>query len=384
MGIPKKMWGLQRCCSANGARDYKTSILPIFRETNRAMALPRIDHKQTPDIVIPDCCNAGVILRVLAGVNLTVVIAMLMHDLPRLTGLSAFVDASTLIELACFVSLLTLCAVRRHALPWPMYLQRAMCALVPALSTLVLWRVEQRFEWMFGGIAQPSLLGSMLVAALYGAFFQHYFELRAKAFSPALGEAQLQVLQARIRPHFLFNSLNAVLSLIRSEPRRAEAALEDLADLFRVLMRDARSLTSLYDELHLCRQYLSIEKIRIGDRLDVEWDTSAIHDDVLKLAQVPSLLLQPLLENAVYHGVEQRSEPAKIRIIVRRARDEIHITISNPYQRQESVSTGNHMALDNIRRRLVLLYDVEAEMKTVIANGCFEVRLVIPYVKGAR
>ena len=348
------------------------------------MASTRIDHQQTPEIVIPDCCNAGVIVRVLAGVNLTVVVVMSMQDGPSLAVLSAFVDASPLIELVCFVSLLALCAVRRHVLPRPVYLQRAICAVLPALSTLIMWRLEQRFEWMSSGIAQPSLIASMLIAALYGAFFQHYFELRAKAFSPALGEAQLQVLQARIRPHFLFNSLNAVLSLIRSEPRRAEAALEDLADLFRVLMRDARSLTSLYDELHLCRQYLSIEKIRLGDRLEVKWDTSAIHEDVLKQAQVPSLLLQPLLENAVYHGVEQRSEPALICIGVRRARDEIHITISNPYQRQESVSTGNHMALDNIRRRLVLLYDVEAEMKTEIVNGCFEVRLVLPYHKGAR
>lgn len=348
------------------------------------MASSPIENKLPPDCVIPDCCNAGVIVRVLAGVNVPIIVAMLIQDLPRLTGLSAFVDASTLIELACFVSLVVLCAVRRVALHWPTQLQRAACVLVPVLVTFLLWRMQQRFDWMWGGIAQPSLIGSMLAAALYGAFFQHYFLLRAKAFSPALGEAQLQVLQARIRPHFLFNSLNAVLSLIRSEPRRAETALEDLADLFRVLMRDARALTSLHDELHLCRQYLSIEKIRLGDRLEVNWDTSAIHDDVLKQAQIPSLLLQPLLENAVYHGVEQRSEPALIRIIVRRARDEIHIAIINPYQRHESVSAGNHMALENIRQRLILLYDVEAEMKTTIANGYFEVRLVIPYVKGLR
>lgn len=348
------------------------------------MALSPSEKKPPPEIVIPDCCNAGVIVRVLGGVNLTIIVAMLMQDLPRMTGLTAFIDASTLIELVCFVSLIALCGLRRFASGWPHRAQRALCAVVPALVTLLLWRVQQRFDWMLGSTPQPSMVGSMVVAALYGAFFQHYFALRAKAFSPALGEAQLQVLQARIRPHFLFNSLNAVLSLIRSEPRRAEAALEDLADLFRVLMRDARALTSLHDELHLCRQYLSIEKIRLGDRLEVSWNTTAIHDDVLKQAQIPSLLLQPLIENAVYHGVEQRSEPALIRILVRRARDEIHIVMTNPYQRQESVSPGNHMALDNIRRRLTLLYDVEAELKTAIVDGCFEVRLVIPYVKGPR
>ncbi len=342
--------------------------------------LPAI--KNTPhDLLIPDCCNAGVIVRVLAGVNLPVIIVMLMRNSTVFGALLAFIDVSTLIELACFVSLITLCAVRRHAWQMTAWQQRLICALVPALATLLLWRALQRFDWITGVASQPSLIGSMLMAALYGCFFQHYFSLRATALSPALGEAQLQALQARIRPHFLFNSLNAVLSLIRTEPRRAETALEDLADLFRVLMRDGRALTSLHDELHLCRQYLSIEKIRLGDRMEIRWDTSAIHDDVLRQAQIPSLLLQPLLENAVYYGVEQRSEPAHISIVLRRARDAIHIVITNPYQPKDTVSLGNHMALDNIRRRLALLYDVEAELKTAIIAGCFEVRLVIPFVK---
>lgn len=333
---------------------------------------------------MPDCCNVGIILRVLAVVNLTVLLAMLMQAPKVFDGLSAFIDVSTLIELSAFVSLLVLCAVRREARRLTLRQQRLLCALIPALVTLLQWRGLQRFDWITGGAPQPSLVGSMVLAALYGSFFQHYFELRTTAFSPALGEAQLQALQARIRPHFLFNSLNAVLSLIRTEPRRAEAALEDLADLFRVLMRDGRALTSLHDELHLCRQYLSIEKIRLGDRLEVSWDTTAIHDDVLKQAQIPSLLLQPLLENAVYYGVEQRPDAALIRIVLRRARDAIHIVITNPYQRNNTASLGNQMALDNIRRRLTLLYDVEAELKTVIVNGLFEVRLVIPFVKGVR
>ena len=348
------------------------------------MAPPSTNKNSPPECVMPDCCNAGVILRVLIGVNLTIMTAMSMQGTTLFAGLSAFIDVSTLIEMVCFASLIAVCGLRQQSIRLTQRQQRLVCALIPAVVTLLLWRLLQRFDWITGGAVQPSLVGSMFCAALFGTFFQHYFELRATAFSPALGEAQLQVLQARIRPHFLFNSLNAVLSLIRSEPRRAEAALEDLADLFRVLMRDGRALTSLQDELHLCRQYLSIEKIRLGERLEVNWDTSAIHDDVLNQAQIPSLLLQPLLENAVYYGVEQRTEPALIRIVLRRARDVIHIVIINPYQRNDVVSLGNHMALDNIRRRLALLYDVEAELKTAIVDGCFEVRLVIPYVKGLR
>ena len=131
-----------------------------------------------------------------------------------------------------------------------------------------------------------------------------YFHLRARALSPAIVEARLQALQARIRPHFLFNSINAVLSLVRSEPARAEIALQDMADLFRVLMRDNRDLAPLADELELCRQYLELEQLRLGERLTVDWNLKSMPADAL----VPPLVLQPLLENAVYHGIEPSSD----------------------------------------------------------------------------
>src|SRR5690606_10142467 len=118
---------------------------------------------------------------------------------------------------------------------------------------------------------------------------QHYFALRTRAYSPALMEARLQALQARIRPHFLFNSLNAVLSLIRTEPRQAESTLEDLADLFRVLMSDPRNMTTLENEIRLCRQYLSIEQIRLGERLQLRWETGNVDEEVMRKAQLPVL-----------------------------------------------------------------------------------------------
>jgi two-component system, LytTR family, sensor histidine kinase AlgZ len=194
-------------------------------------------------------------------------------------------------------------------------------------------------------------------------------------------EARLQALQARIRPHFLFNSLNAVLSLIRTEPRRAETALEDLSELFRVLLRDARAMTSLEEELRLCRQYLAIEKIRLGERLQIKWERSDdVSDKLLKQAQVPSLLLQPLLENAVHYGVEPATGPALIELHVGRSLDRIEISIVNPYH-GDPVAMGNQMALANIRERLALLYDVEAQLTTMVARGHFEVRLRFPYVR---
>jgi two-component system sensor histidine kinase AlgZ len=260
--------------------------------------------------------------------------------------------------------------------------QRGACALAPAVVTGSIVHFFSSIDWLQNGFAHMTVLKAMLTAALLGMLFQHYFELRTRAFSPALVEARLQALQARIRPHFLFNSLNAVLSLIRDEPRRAETTLEDLADLFRVLMSDSRNMTTLEDEIRLCRQYLSIEKIRLGDRLQVQWQTEHISTDVLRKAQIPVLLLQPLLENAVHYGVEPASGPALVQVHVNRSLDRIEIVVVNRVHPQTDVVKGNHMALENIRERLALLYDVEAQLTTTMARGFFEVRLRIPYVKG--
>ena len=204
-----------------------------------------------------------------------------------------------------------------------------------------------------------------------------YFNLRERALSPALSEARLQALQARIRPHFLFNSINAVLSLIRKEPQRAEATLEDMADLFRVLMADNRELTSLTREIELCRQYLGIEQLRLGERLQVDWQLDAMPRDAL----VPPLVLQPLLENAVYHGIEPRSEPGTISVHVYAERDELHAVLRNPYREASDHHAGNRMALANIRERLALHFDAEATLATKVADDIFQVRIVMPYIK---
>jgi len=202
-----------------------------------------------------------------------------------------------------------------------------------------------------------------------------YFQLRAKALSPAIAEARLQVLQTRIRPHFLFNSITAVLSLMRSEPRRAETALEDLADLFRVLMRDNRQLAPLSDEVELCRQYLDLEKLRLGERLTIEWHIDNMPGD----AQVPPLLLQPLLENAVYHGIERSSVPGVIAINIFLRRGEVHAILRNPYKMSNSDHGGNNMALANIRERLALHFDAEASLASKTKRDSYEVHIRMPY-----
>ena len=333
-----------------------------------------------PPSVLPDCCNIGVILRTLLAVNGAVMVAILAQAPTLGAAILSFIEASMLVELACLASLLLLCAGRKVLSGFPPWVQRGACTLVPAAVTALIIRFLATLNLFLVDAAGLSMLQGVVSAAVMGYLLQHYFELRTRAFSPALAEARLQALQARIRPHFLFNSLNAVLSLIRSAPRQAEATLEDLAELFRALLRDARDMTTLEQELRLCEQYLSIEKIRLGDRLQVEWELTNMSDDVLHSAQIPSLLLQPLLENAVHHGVEPAREPMLVQIHVSRWGDRLDIAVINPHHPERS-RPGNHMALDNIRERLALLYDVEAQLVTTIARGYFEVRLRFPYVR---
>jgi len=223
-----------------------------------------------------------------------------------------------------------------------------------------------------------SLVRYWLFTALLALALIGYFHLRNRALSPALAEARLQALQARIRPHFLFNSLNAVLSLMRAEPRRAETALEDLSELFRVLMSDNRKLIPLEQELELCRQYLDIESLRLEHRLTVDWRVEELPGD----AMVPPLILQPLLENAVYHGIEPSAQPGKIWIHIQLKSDRLEMTLSNPVPETTRSQSGNKMALANIGERLQLHFDAEATLATKSEDGRFEVRIVLPYVKG--
>lgn len=344
---------------------------PLVKDSSSATAI---------EMVIPDCCNIGIIVRALLTVNGVVLAAILIGAANLRAGMLSFVEASMLIELACLTSLFALCGLRRAVKTISASGQRVACALVPAVITGIFIRYLLTDSSGVIRLTELSVWQGMACAAVFGIALQHYFELRTRAFSPALAEARLQALQARIRPHFLFNSLNAVLSLIRTEPKRAETTLEDLADLFRVLMRDARDVTTLGNEIRIGMQYLAIEKVRLGERLQVEWDTDGISADVLQKATTPSLLLQPLLENAVHYGVEASDKSATIKIAIRRSREHIELVMRNPYH-PHAVSTGNRMALNNIRERLTLLYDIEAQLTTQVIDGQFRVHLIFPYRK---
>jgi two-component system sensor histidine kinase AlgZ len=153
-----------------------------------------------------------------------------------------------------------------------------------------------------------------------------------------------------------------------------------MADLFRVLMADNRQLSPLGREVELTQQYLNLEQLRLGPRLRVEWHTENMPSEAL----IPPLVLQPLVENAVYHGIEPCSDPGVISINVYKVRDEVHLVLRNPYRRDGNHHAGNKMALGNIRERLALHFDAEASLKSSATDDAYQVHIVIPYREEAR
>jgi len=331
--------------------------------------------------VIPDTCNLGIVLRTLVPLNaLAVVGAIALSSGPIESGLR-FLDIALVLEPVALGSLALLCLLRKGVNGTTRWVQWAVALGVPAALASVTALLVPRFAPPDTGDGTAWwVLGRAILAATLAWLFAVYFQLRARAFSPSFSEARLQALQARIRPHFLFNSLNAVLGLMRSDPRRAEATLENLADLFRVFMRDARELVPLDDEVVTCKEYLAIEQIRLGERLRVQWLLDGMPGDAL----LPSLLLQPLIENAVHHGIEPSAETGTIEIAITQPAERVRVEITNPLASVPPTRGGNQMALSNVRERLMLLYDMEAELKTGVESGRFRLQLEFPYRKERR
>ena len=332
-------------------------------------------------VELPNFCHLGVNLRVALTVEAALVAGVVARAADAQAFWAEFIALSGLAQPALLLTLLALCAAGRwlRGLPYRLGVGATLMfgAAVPVLASL----------WLNPLLADSHpipLTGVALFALLLGSGLLAYFNLRARALSPAITEARLQALQARIRPHFLFNSLNAVLSLVRSDPRRAERALENMADLFRALMGDARQLASLEDEVALTRAYLELEQLRLGDRLQVAWHINKMPGDAL----IPPLVIQPLVENAVYHGIEPRAGGGRVHILGTYNRGVLRLEVRNPVLDTSANSTrahpnGNRMALDNIRERLMLFYDLEARLETEAKEGLFRVEIRLPYRKGA-
>ena len=319
---------------------------------------------------LPDWRNFGVMLRVLLGVNGLALLAALVQAGDIGKWLGSYLQMAAVVEPLLLVELGLLSLARNALWRLPLRLGQACVVGLAGVLAAALFLYARPLSLVEAGVAARAVLLAMATAGLLLA----YFELRSRALSPAQAEARLAALNARIRPHFLFNSLNAVLSLIRARPQQAEAALESLSDLFRAAMRDPGELVSLADEIDLGRQYLELEKLRLGERLHVDWQLAGVPMDL----PIPPLMLQPLLENAVYHGIEPSPEGGAVTVAIRQVGEELRIVISNPTAGQLPHAAGNQMALANIRERLALYYDLEARLETEAGDHRYDVRITLP------
>ncbi len=354
-----------RGIGATGAKSQQRSPVPSSHAKAATSQILARNERDARVAMFPDLRNIGILARAL-------VLYVAMVATYALIGTARPAEWVINISIALAESLpvaATVGAVWALASPILRRLAYWQAASLLILLTVMLSLAVARWMDAAGWRSVP-----LAVIALTAVLV--YFHTLGRALSPAVTEARLQALQARIRPHFLFNAINGVLGVLRADPKRAESALMDMAELFRVLMRENRDLQPLVDEITLTRQYLDLEKLRLGDRLNVVWKL----DKMPVGALVPPLVLQPIAENAVYHGIEPIHEPGEIEIEVSQLRSEVFITVRNPFlERPGTHHGGNKMAMQNIRERLALHFDAEARVVAGPRDGRYQVQLVLPY-----
>lgn len=333
--------------------------VPITRTTHRGTAF------------LPDFCEQGNLLRTMLGAELLAFVMVAAQSGAWLERLQVLALVSLFVQWVALVDIALLCMLQRKLARVDDRLAAALAfALLQAVTvvfTLLAYSATARMGLATGARSLSTMLAEHgIISAIVTAIALRYFYVTAEWRRNVEAEAQsrVQALQARIRPHFLFNSMNTIASLTRSAPGQAEEAVEDLAELFRASLAERSTLT-LDEELALVGNYLRIEGQRLAGRLRVEW----AHDPATGAAELPALTLQPLVENAVYHGAERSSGGGRIAIRTRRERGAtIVIDIDNPRPPNASPREGHRMAQDNVRQRLALAFG-EAASLTVSDDG---------------
>lgn len=344
------------------------------------------DHsKPANDLVfLPDFCHVQMVLSVvIIGQLLAFLLVLAPFGNPQ-----AFWDQLSLISLVVQLvglsSIWLLCRLRplfQHMSDQRVFLVSILVFLsITALFTeMAVW-----LPWIIGLSGSPphswhvtKLLHNLGIAAIVSFVALRYFYLQHQWKLQVQGEtrARLDALQARIRPHFLFNSMNTIASLISSHPQQAEEAIEDLADLFRHNLSEMSQLATIAQEFDITRRYLSMEKLRLSDRLNIEWDVDSVPEDF----ELPVLIIQPLVENAIYHGIEPIAEGGTIRIEGKISDDSVTIYITNPVKLDSQITTsGNRIALENIQHRLQALYGSSASIGHEQKGNTYVVTLKLP------
>ncbi len=333
------------------------------------------------DFFLPDFCARQPLLMLILAAELLAVL-LVLAGLNRLTPFpwDQLALTSILVQWITLTAAALLCQLR----PRLMRLPRATAAglsfavvllLVAVFSALANPVLRLARLDIFFTLAPQDILRNVIIGAIIAGLILRYFYLAEQLRVQQRTEltARLQALQSRIRPHFLFNSMNIIASLIHADPDKAEEAVEDLSELFRASLK-AEGEVPLDEELMLCQRYINIEKFRLGDRLNVEWKFGSLPNDL----RIPALTLQPLVENAIYHGIEPSAEPGTVRLTVDYDGHEVRIVITNPLAPAPSHSRGNRMATGNIQQRLAAHYGPTAKLSMHADNGLHTTYLSYP------
>ncbi len=332
---------------------------------------------------LPDFCRAPAIFRLLLISQIIAVLLVLAYPAkdflfgPRLLVVSLYLHW---ISLLCAAAL---CWLRDRIGAWPVALGASVALLIMLGVTLLVseaaYQIGRFMQWdrfiepgtHLRFLARNTLLCSIVATALLRYFYvSHAWRRQVQASA----EARFAALQARIRPHFLFNSLNSVAALIPGRPDDAEALIVDLSELFRAILKTHEPWNSLRDEIELAFTYLRIEQLRLGERLRQSWQ---IPDELGDL-KLPLLSLQPLLENGIFHGIELMPDGGTLQVTICRDGKNLRITVTNPVPREGRSEPGSGIAQDNIRQRLRLLYDERASLITQRTEGEYRAELCVP------
>jgi len=335
------------------------------------------------DFFLPDFCQAQSVFLVLLIAELLAVIFTLLnvHSLNSLWRELGFYSIA--IQIIALVSVSSLCLLRSWLSQYNDWIAGLLSLLVILIATLIFslltiyayWLqsidLSQKAQWHF-------LLRNLLISGLIGAIALRYFYLQLQYHQQLTLEssARLDALQARIRPHFFFNSLNVIASLTRLDPSKAETAIEDLSELFRATLDNRQALIPLQQELDIGERYLAIEKLRLGDRLTIEINL----EPAAGLVLVPPLSLQPLLENAVYHGIQMLPQGGLVTVDATLSSDVLTLQVCNPAAAQKN-HNGHGMALANIGQRLEVIYQGKASLTQEVVDDRYCVVMRLPLLQ---
>ena len=335
---------------------------------------------------LPDLCRLPRLAALLGMAELVVLVLVLAPDDARTWTLARFVSASGLaLWLALGVAVL-LCKLRAPISRLP---QRIGAVAAVALAALVAFLGAGVIHALYSAIGSEPLGvgfwrfsgGSAAVATLIVALALRYFYVsdRWVAQTEANARAEADALQARIRPHFLFNSMNLIAGLLRRDPVLAERAVLDLSDLFRAALGAGDGDSTLAAECELAAQYLSIEQLRLGERLRVEWDRREPLPWELAL---PRLVLQPLVENAVLHGVSRLPEGGMVEIALWTEGRALRLRVRNPAPAPDAAAATLHRgaghAQRNIAHRLAWRFGPQARVTAGWADGYYACEVTLP------